>query len=64
MKPSLKLLYVALEHASFTYADTGSVFAKERALELIKETRDCLDDIEQLIENANMSHAEEVGVQP
>jgi hypothetical protein len=49
MKPSLKLLYYSLERASMTYAETGSPYAQQRAIELIGELHQCLDDVEQII---------------
>jgi hypothetical protein len=49
MKLSLKLLYVLLERACHNYNETKSPFAKGRALVLVKEMHECLNDIEHII---------------
>ncbi len=46
---SLKLLLYALERASLEYADTGNIYARERALQLIDELRDGLTNVEELL---------------
>lgn len=49
MKPSLKLLYYLLERACRNYNETESPFARGRALVLVKEMHECLNDIEHII---------------
>lgn len=49
MKPSLKMLFIAMERACNSYSETGSPFAKARAIQLFKETHECLDDMEKLL---------------
>lgn len=48
-KPSLKMLYLAMEQASHVYAETGSSSAQQEVLDLITMMHQCLDDIESVV---------------